>query len=254
MSIQDSLDSLSKSYFSDIKEKVSAIYIDMEILQDFRLGALLQTATVAEEIEYIQSCIPEYNHKLNLETASYFPVLKKTDEELDKIIKENPLKTAIVSPWTKIYNNLIVVLRSLYMNTKSKDVTPSPLLVVINTASMLYPIQLFDKLAKQIKSVYPDAVVKASSYERYEAEPELYLNTDMFFLYDHEKFFNSGFIPTMLNEPKYRSRIIYTTPYVNKNVGLDPSEYLKGLTSTGATLNLFFDFYYMPTGVEWHKK
>jgi hypothetical protein len=70
-------------------------------------------------------------------------------------------------------------------------------------------------------------------------------------MYDHEKFFNSSFVPSMMNDPKYKSRVIYTTPYVNKNVGLDQSEYLKAITSTGATLNLFFDFFYMPTGIEW---
>ena len=73
----------------------------------------------------------------------------------------------------------------------------------------------------------------------------------MFFLYDHEKFFGSNFINNMMNSPNYTTRTIYTTPYINKEMGLDPSEYLKGLTSTGATLNLFFDFYYMPPGINW---
>ena len=113
MSVQESLDKLSKSYFTEITDKVSKIYVDMEILQDLRLGALLQTATVPEEIEYIQSCLPDYNNKLDLKTAEHFPVLNKTDDELDQIIKQNPIKTALVAPWTKIYYNFQIVLGCL---------------------------------------------------------------------------------------------------------------------------------------------
>lgn len=251
MSIQDSLDSLSKAYFADISEKISRIYVDMEILQDLRIGALLKSTTVPVEIEYLQSRIPEYNQRLDLETAKHFPVLNKTDEELDAIIKENPLSIALISPWTNIYNNFMIVLQSLYMKTSAKDTTAAPLLVVVNTASMTYPIQLFAKLADQIRRVYPGATVKSSAYQRYEAEPDMYINTDMFFLYDHEKFFNSSFINTMMSEKNHKTKVIYTTPYVNKNLGLDKSEYMKGLVSTGATLNLFFDFFYMPPGINW---
>lgn len=251
MSIQDSLDQLSKNYFTDISEDVSSIYIDMEILQDFRIGALLQTVTVPEEIEYIQAQIPEYNSRTDLETASHFPVLNKTDEELLEIMKQNPLRTAAISPWTKIYNNLHVVLKYLYLNSKNKDTVVRPLKIVVNSGDLLYPLALFDKFAKMIKLTYPEVSVKVANYKRYEAEKELYLDTDMFFLYDHEKFFNSPFMMEMMNSPTYKTRTIYTTPYVNKKLGLDPSEYLKSLTSTGATLNLFFDFFYMPAGIEW---
>ena len=254
MSIQDSLDNLSKAYFTDISDDVSTIYVDMEILQDFRIGALLQTVTVPEEIEYIQSQIPEYNARIDLETASHFPVLKKTDEELLQIIQKNPLQTAAISPWTKIYNNFHIVLKYLYLNSKNKDVNVKPLTVLVNSGDMLYPLALFDKFAKAIKTTYPEAIVKVANYKRYEAEADLYLHTDMFFLYDHEKFFNSSFISGMMNSPTYKTRTIYTTPYVNKKIGLDPSEYLKSLTSTGATLNLFFDFYYMPAGIELTQK
>ena len=254
MSIQDSLSNLSKAYFTEISEDVSTIYVDMEILQDFRIGALLQTVTVPEEIEYIQAQLPAYNARTDLETASHFPVLKKTDEELLEIIAKNPLRTAILSPWTKIYNNFHIVLKYLYLNSRNKDMTVRPLTIVANSGDMLYPLALFDKFAKLIKATYPDAIVKVANYKRYEADADLYLHTDMFFLYDHEKFFNGSFMMEMMNSPTYKTRTIYTTPYVNKKIGLDPSEYLKSLTSTGATLNLFFDFFYMPNGIELNQK
>lgn len=251
MSVQDSLNKLSEDYFTNITERVSKIYVDMEILQDLRIGALFQTVTVPEEIEYIQSCIPDYNKRLDLETAKYFPVLNKTDEELDEIIKNNPLRVAIASPWTKIYNNFQIVLRCLRENTLKRDASPAPLMIVVNTGLVPYPLQLFDKFARLVKHTYPGVVIKSSSYPRYEADDDLYLSSDMFFLYDYEKFLNSSFIMKMLDSPEYKTRTLYTTPYVNKTLGLDPNEYLKGLISTGATLNLFFDFFYMPTGIDW---
>ena len=226
----------------------------MEILQDLRIGALLQTVTVQEEIEYIQSCIPEYNQRLDLETAKYFPVLNKTDEELDEIIKKEPVKVAITAPWTKIYNNFQIVLRCLRESTIKRDKNPTPLMIVVNTGLVPYPLPLFDKFARLVKYTYPNVTIKSSAYPRYEADEDLYLSTDMFFLYDYEKFLNSPFIMKMMDSPVYKTRTLYTTPYVNKTLGLDPNEYLKGLISTGATLNLFFDFFYMPTGINWDPK
>ena len=127
-------------------------------------------------------------------------------------------------------------------------------MIVVNTETVPYPLPLFDKFAKIIKKTYPEVIIKASSYKRYEAEEDLYLTTDMFFLYDHEKFLNTPFVMKMMNSPEYKTRTIYTTPVINTSLGLDKSEYLKGLMSTGATLNLFFDFFYMPTGINWNPK
>ena len=251
MSDQDSLEKLKKAYFTNINNQVSKIYVDMEILQDFKLGALLQTVTVPEEVEYIQACIPEYNKKFDLETASHFPVLKHTDEELLKIMEQHPVKTVMLSPWTKIFTNFHVVLKYLYLSTTTRDEKPTPLSIIINSADVVYPLPLFDKFVKQVEISYPGATVKLSHDTRYEMSQDFYLSFDMFFLYDHEKFFGSNFINSMMNSPNYTTRTIYTTPYINKEMGLDPSEYLKGLTSTGATLNLFFDFYYMPPGINW---
>ena len=251
MSEQDSLEKLKKEYFTNISEEVDRIYVDMELLQDLKIGALLQTATVPEEIEYIQSCIPTYNCRFDLETASHFPVLKTTDEKLLEIMKKNPKKTAMISPWTKIYSNFHIVLKYLYLKSTSTHNQATPLNIVVNCADISYPIQLFDMFAKQIEVSYPGATVKLAYFPRYKGTDDFYLDFDMFFLYDHETFFGSSFITRLINSPKYKTRVIYTTPYVNKKMGLDPSEYMKGLESTGSALNLFFDFYYMPTGINW---
>ena len=251
MAVRDALDSLNKTYFENLEEPVRKIYVDMEMLQDFRIGALLTFATVPEEIEYVQHCIPNYNNRFDLETAKYFPVLKKTDQELDERVKEKSRVVSIISPWTRIFHNFLVVLKFLYLRTSEKDKVVAPLTIIVNCADTDYPLDAFDRFANTIQTAYPGATVKLSRHQRYDAGIEVYKTFDMYFLYDHEAFFGVlELVKTLMNEETYKTRTIYTRPYINPKLELDPSEYAKGFASTSATLNLFFDFFYMKGGID----
>lgn len=254
MSLDDTLDRLSENYFSSLSNPVNKIYIDMELLQDFKLGALLSTVTVKEEVEYIMSCLPVYNLKFNNRTAEYFPVLKKTDEELLSIVKNNSIKTALLSPWTKIYNNLNVILKYLYLNSQHIDGNPKQITIVVNCSDMKYPIQMFDLWANTMKETHPKLDIRLIAYPRYTAPVELYEEFDMFFIYDHEKFFNTEGIASAISaDQKKEFKIVYSPPYINDSLGLDKSEYPKALASSRSLLNLIVDFFYMPNGVYFNK-
>ena len=255
MSIQDSLDHLNQTYFDNLEDPVQRIYVDMELLQDFRLGALLGTCDVLPEIDYIQSCVPEYNRRFDMETAKYFPVLKKTDEWLDETMKKMPQTMTVLSPWTSIYNNFMIVLKCLYMKSKSQNLAVTPLTVVVNCSDIQYPMNAFEPFAQIVDTAYPGVTMKLANYLRYEAGVEFYKSFNMLFLYDHEKFFQAkDLADTLMNDETFKTRTIYTRPYINPKMGLDPSEYAKALTSTATTLNLFFDFFYMPCTVPERKQ
>ena len=254
MSLDTILEKLSESYFKDLTNPVDKIYVDMELLQDFKLGALLNTVTVKEEVEYIESCLPLYNTKFNNRTAEYFPVLKKADEELLNFAKENSVRTALAAPWTRIYDNLNRILKHLYIRLKQTNDVVKPITVVINCIDITYSIKLFDIWAKEMKKIHPFVEFKLVGYPRYQAPLDFYTGFDMFFIYDHETFFNTEGLAAAISPGQRKVfKTIYSPPYINDKLGLDPSEYPQALASAKALVNLICDFYYMPTGIQLHK-
>lgn len=255
MNINDTLDKLSEEYFQNMNSPIDKIYVDMELLQDFKLGALLNTVTVREEIEYIEACLPLYNTKFNNRTAEYFPVLKKTDDELLKFVKEKPVRTALLAPWTRIYDNLNRILKHLYLHFTHMSNQAKSITVVINCADMKYPIRMFDMWATEMKMLHPFIDIKLVGYPRYEAPLDFYSEFDMFFIYDHEKFFNTDGLANAIAPMQNKIfKTVYSPPYINDSLNLDPSEYPKALASSKALMNLIVDFFYMPTGIKLHKQ
>ena len=254
MSLENILEKLSESYFNNLTNPVNKIYVDMELLQDFKLGALLNTVTVKEEIEYIEACLPLYNTKFNNRTAEYFPVLKKTDEELLKFVKEKPVRTALLAPWTRVYDNFNKILKHLYIHMRQVSESIKFITIVVNCTDMMYPIRLFDAWAKEMKVLHPFIDIKLVGYPRYQAPLDFYTDFDMFFIYDHETFFNTPGLAAALSAGQKRIfKTIYSPPFINDKLGLDTSEYPQALASSKALLNLISDFYYMPNGVSLHK-
>lgn len=251
MDVNKTLDKLSEEYFRNITDPINKIYVDMELLQDFKLGALLSTVTVKEEIEYINEQIPYYNSRFDFSTAKYFPVLNKTDEELNEIIKKNPVKVILLSPWTIVYDNLNKMLSLLYTNDKNVYGKISPITLVVNCHDARYPIKLFDIWAQQMKAVHPFVDIKFVAYPRYGADLDFYSDFDMYFIYDHPTFFNTDKLAEVLTRSQKTSfKKVYSPPFIESRLELDKSEYQKALVSTQTFLNLIVDFYYMPNGIK----
>ena len=252
---QKTIQTLNKQYFDAINTHISKIYVDMEMLQDFRLGALLSTLTVKEEMAYILSQLEQYNNRFDLNTAKHFPVLHKTDEELDEIIKKESLKIAFISPWTRIYDNFHAVLAFLGINNKHVNDKKELLQVVINCADMEYPIQLFDRLVRSLQQFHGKISFKLSHYPRYQGPLDFYLQFDMFFMYDHEAFLNrEEMLDKFTTKDCFMSKIIYTLPLINESLKIDESERVKALASTHSILNLYCDFFYMHGGIDLVRK
>ena len=248
---QETIQSLNKQYFDAIINPINKIYVDMEMLQDLRLGALISTVTVKEELAYIYKQIPRYNERFELKTAEFFPVLHKTDEELDEIVANNPMMIAGMAPWTTNYSNFNAILSFLNISNKTTSTDHAPLTVVVNCADMEYPIELFDQFVKTLCSVHGKVNFKLSHKSRYEEDADFYNQFNMFFMYDHEAFLNNEvLLDSFTTRDTFMSKIVYTLPIVNSDLGIHESEYAKALASTNAMLNLFCDFFYMRGEIE----
>ena len=214
---------------------------------DFKLAALLKCVKSAEDMKYIYEMIPEYNKRLDLETASHFSKFGKTDEELLNSIDDATLGLA---QWTSAGYDFDVILSYVCMNTKATTGKNTKISVVVNCSDVKYPKAMADKLTEFLLSRHPNLVFTFDNATRYSYKSDFYVDFDMFFLYDHEKFLqNESVLDSFTSKGTYMAKIIYTPPFVNKTLNLDESEYSKALVSTSAALNLFCDFYYMRSNI-----
>ena len=111
-------DDVGKAYFNAEARPITRVYADLEYLQDLRFGALLYGVSVKEEMDYIHSKIEQYNNRYTLETAKYFPVFKKTDADLDKLLQTPVVldKICFLAPWTSVFFHFVEFLLLLYLN------------------------------------------------------------------------------------------------------------------------------------------
>lgn len=241
------LDILRKDYFNSIINPVKKIYVDLEMLLDFKMAAILKLVKSKDDMEYVYKMIPEYNMRLDLDTAQHFKRFGKTDEELLASVDDATLGLA---QWTSAGYDFEVILSYIGMNTKATTGKDTKISVVVNCSDVKYPKVMFDNLAGFLMSRHPSFVFSLENSKRYDNTSDYYLDFDMFFLYDHEKFLqNESILDSFTNKGTYMTKSIYTPPVVNKTLGLDESEYSKALVSTSAALNLFCDFYYMRSNI-----
>lgn len=252
--IEKTLETLRDDYFKTINRPVGSVYVDMEMICDFRLGALLSTFTVAKEMEYLYTRIPAYNERYDLDTAKYFPALKKTDAELDEIIRNCPGKVARVAPWTEILQKFVAAMSLVELSNKNLD--PSARLsVVINCQDFRYPEDLAKVFRRRMASGFKTMSIEFTNGRRYSQEPGYYAGFDMLFLYDYATFMrDERLVNSFTSNYAYMNKSMYVLPLVDEACQLDRSEYLKALISTKARFDIYTDFYYMTGGIPLAKK
>lgn len=247
--LETKMDALRKEYIDTTNQPIRAVYVDLEMISDLRLGAMFSTFTVKEQMEYVYSRLPEYNSRYDLETASHFPVLKMTDGTLDKMVIDNPLKACSVAPWTSVFEKLTTILSMAEANNKSLA-DGSVIRIVINCELVDYPDDLKKKLQRFFQTNHPAFQVSFTHTSRYSQGAAYFLQFDMMFLYDYKTFLsNEEIMKSFTSKFNYMGKTLYVLPLVDASTGLDKSEYLKALVSTRSFLNLYTDLHYMPGSI-----
>ena len=140
---------VGQNYFNSEMKPVTRVYADLEYLQDLRFGALLRSVTCQREMDYVHAMIGRYNNRYDQKTARYFPVLKKTDEELEQMLKTGIEKDRIcfLAPWTSVYSHLLEVI-DLYQQHNKRMLEKVPeMKLVINVSDVDY--EEFDQYCLQ---------------------------------------------------------------------------------------------------------
>jgi hypothetical protein len=113
--------------YDDVTRIRKTFYIDLQYIQDIKIGAISSLIQNEEEYNYFLSCLDDYNDKLYNKHASYFPNLNISENELDKYITTSKYIKFLVatSPLTSTYLELKKLLDNIHANNvRNKELYP----------------------------------------------------------------------------------------------------------------------------------
>lgn len=107
--IMSQIEQGNKRFFENFDKPITSVYLDMDFLQDYKLGALMNMISTEVEYEYIRSQIDAYNKSDTEIITNIFPSLGFKEEQVDAFIhnSENTDLLALESPF---YTSLKAIL------------------------------------------------------------------------------------------------------------------------------------------------
>lgn len=146
--IADTLKRNNEKEFEDMMRPIQKVYIDIEFLQDFRLGALIKLIKTDVEYQYIREKIPLYSFSHGESVTKYFPDLGFKEEQIDEYLKDESHweELAMDSPF---YENVkaICVFIGEYLKHNMRVGYTKPIDVYIGCTDLLYCIKARRRLA-----------------------------------------------------------------------------------------------------------
>jgi hypothetical protein len=247
----------NKNPFKNIQDKVfdmehriiNNIYVDMELLQDLKFGALLSFVSVKEELEYIYSKLNDYNNRIDNNICEYFPALKLTEDMLVEAYsdKKRVYKICGISPFTTAYEEFLSYLTAVLRHNKASGGVKEPT-ISLNISDVDYPDDILNMFIEHFKPVIPRLQFNVTKYKRYTYPTLDFIKHDAFFLYELQSMLSEG-SPTSLafaQNGAFFGKKIFTPTYIDKKLHTNPDDYGKVLVSTEAGLNIYCDFKYIP--------
>ena len=192
--IQEDISKLSMEAMKPLMTQREFMYIDLDLLFDFRLSALMAFIKGEEDYKYIVDHIPEYLEAPTLEVCKFFPEMGVKEKDLDTILTDRRYRTflaALALP-TKFLRELQDIIKFINTENESKE-THKSLKITLNARYKgLHPF-IVNKVVRAIHDSDPGVVVELTEYpDWYSVPAELIKMQDMICVYDIRNFLAVG--------------------------------------------------------------
>jgi hypothetical protein len=251
------IDQFRQEYFKPSFTVVKNIYIDIEVLQDFRLGALLCLISTEEEYKYIKHVIgsaqSQYQLRLDDVTMKYFPAITSiTDSDIDAFIADRRRHKALVkmSPMTFMFSELPNIFRTIMLrNMAVKDHSKDGVTLYIGTNSVNYDNEDLIKLCRSIIVHTPS--FKIEMFNKPISEIGVPLPSyEIIFIENVKRFVEDiRHHSVLFDESLPMGDVsVFGYPLLEKQVFSD-TELNKLLANTELFMNVYTKFNYIPRGI-----
>ena len=243
----------SEAYFADKFKPMRSLYIDLEAIQDFRLGALLNLISTEEEYLHIQQQIPlDYEERIDDVTMKYFPAITSvTDVMINEYIKNPTNHRAVIaaSPMTLSYALLPELIGQIHKGNSKSAETNKTLELTIGTNSVIYDKAAKDSLIADMHSFCPSVKITILNRSLAGMEEERYASFSLYLIYDMKLFFKEPKIAALFTEDAaFQSAYILALPLLETDLEGTETE-AELLTNTQIALNMYCEFGYTARGI-----
>lgn len=170
------------------------IYIDADLLYDFKLAAVMACIKNEQDYNYVMECVPEYLRAPNLECARYFPKLGLTEQRIEEILNDPKYEIAIATivPRTQFLLDLEKTVALVHSINQSKE-TDRPVHIIFNESKHKLSKILRAQLSLLMKKIDPRIIVEFTEFHSWYDTPEKFLaKLDMIAVYDVIEFLRVG--------------------------------------------------------------
>lgn len=234
-------------YFKQSVTTINNLYIDMEVLQDFRLGALLNLITTQAEFDYILFRLGEYSKRLDERVMCYFPAIDTiTDEDIDAFIVDssNHRKLGYISPMTQVYQDIPGLANSIL---KLNEFAPDGIQLLtfhIGINSIVLDPDLKQNIINQFKKLGNDIKIVLYDTSLSEINKEVFETFDMFIVNNIKTFMYDKTIQKYLSDGLFFNKRLLTHPYMEDSTG-DKKVDEQRFHNTKIMLDVYCDFDYI---------
>lgn len=237
----------AEEYFKAKFRPIADVYMDLEVLQDFRLFALLALINTKAEYDYIRYRLKEYSKRMTYDVMKYFPSIKGiTDADLDAYIadKSHHRSIALASPTTKFYSGIPNMITHINESNSRCPQSVGQVVFHIGTNSVILDQDLKDNIRRQFQLVDKNLGVTIYNRPLAEFEPELVATMDMVIIENLKQFTHNPITRKYLSDGVFFNKQLLAYPYLE-------TEPIKGeteahlLNNTKVLLEVYCDFDYI---------
>jgi len=225
---------------------IGNFFIDLRVLFDFRLGALLTTISTQKELDYIHFKLDEYELAYDFNIEKHFGALDISNLMIDKILK-NPEMTeriCVSSPPTNYFALLDEILKDVKKYNENYG-NKNPYLVHFYTPLTSYPevaktslLSVFDRISDMSFDVRFDATPLTQIPANKLAEFNFFLIEDICELVNK----NSTTYTSIFIDRKFMDKVIIAPRHYDAKMLKPDSNLTKVMSDTETALKLFTEF------------
>ena len=237
-------DSMSEAYMEQEFSPISNIYYDMDLLQDFRLGAVLCSINTELEYEYLVKKLPDYNNRYDNATIKYFSALP----DIDDIFMDNYLcdpehhhVLAAMSPWTALMNDQFSYLKNI-VETNNRCQASQVVTVHLGLGDVGYSEPLRENLSHSFYNISPNIRLEFHDNTIMYLDKRIMDNMDVIMVSDINAFMNAPNAKAWITEEGFFDKSIMAPKIVTEKITEDVEQVLE---KTLVVLRAYFQFTYI---------
>ena len=244
-------DNMAQQHFDELFKPVSNVYLDLDMLWDHRIGALVSMVKTSAEYEYILHKLDAYNDNWDKRISTNFPILDISDEMVDNFIQDpdNSKLISFTSPIKTCYANLPLWLDSIFSHNRKQgkvnDVT-----LYINSQTFCPHKEFQESVVKALQNMFPNLNVGfiATSLDKFHQKIPL-TNIQFFIISDFQRFMmpDTVFPNLLMNDMVFSDTYLKVAKTVDLDIlqQEDRPEIDELFNRTKLTMDLFCKFEYI---------